>query len=634
MKIYLLAQDETSRFAAEELCRILRAVGVQPVMQECAAQYQPETDALWLGTLAHFPQIAVMQKNPDEIDDEIYISTQGERGVIAGLAPRSLLIAVYRYATELGCRFLSVGREGEYLPKIDVAASAVSVHEVPSYRHRGVCIEGAVSRENVCEMIDFLPKLGMNSYFIQFREAYTFFARWYRHEENPHLQSDEPYPVEEARACCAAAAKEMKKRGIVHHAVGHGWTCEPFGVPGLAWKKWTEKIPDETLKNFAMINGVRALCDGVPLNTNDCYSNPDVRAKIVENICEYAEDHPAVDVLHVWLADGGNNLCECENCRTKRPSDWYVILLNELDAELTRRGNNTKIVFLIYVDLLWAPKQERLRNPARFIMMFAPITRSYRKSFTVDSAVPELPEFSLNHNAFPRNVSENVAHLRAWQKIFTGDSFDYDYHFMWAHWNDPGMIRLSATLHDDICRLEDIGLSGYISCQLGRCMFPNALNMVTMGRTLWDKSTPFHDIAHDYYQHAYGAHGAALYTAMSQLADLYYELNLEGVKWEKDLPRAEKCREILAFLENFTVPDEDGLAFTYMRDLKALWTEHIGILILVFSGERYDVIEPPLLALRDKVWAHEPEVQPVFDCWGFQIQRVKFILEGIPRDDA
>ena len=54
----------------------------------------------------------------------------------------------------------------------------------------------------------------------------------------------------------------------------------------------------------------------------------------------------------------------------------------QLDAKLTEQGTETKIVFLLYVDLLWEPVEEKLANPSRFIMMFAPITRDYGKNYS------------------------------------------------------------------------------------------------------------------------------------------------------------------------------------------------------------------------------------------------------------
>lgn len=616
MKILVLSKDRTAQFAAQELCRILLAVANADTKPEFRTEYCAQEEGLWLGTLSCFPQITPKLQNPDAIDDEIYIETQGTHGIIAGLHPRSLLIAVYRFVTEIGCRFLGIGPEGEYFPSVCVAETKVSLHEVPSYRHRGVCIEGAVSADNVIEMVDLLPKLGMNSYFIQFREAYTFFERWYRHRRNPLLESKEEYPVKHAQDCVAHIAEEMDKRGIVYHAVGHGWTCEPFGIPGLAWEEWTQDIPEETLENFAMIDGKRQLFHGVPLNTSACYGNPEVRAAMVKNIYEYIEDHPTLDVIHVWLADAENNQCECEQCQKHLPADWYIQLLNELDALLTKHQKDTKIVFLLYEDLLWPPKVNTFSNPSRFILMFAPITRSYRESFAVRGALPEIPEYQRNKNTLPTDVAKNVAFLAAWQKLFSGDGFDYDYHFMWAHLDDPGLLKICEILHDDICRLSDIGLNGYISCQVGRVMFPNALNMVTMGRTLWNKNISYDTVVKDYFSHAYGEYSDLVYSYCSHLSKLYFDLNLESHVFETDASRAALCRDAIAYLKSVSLPENKGFFWEALRCHRKYWLALTEVLLLLFEGKT-DQLQTAHQAFLSCVWDLEPKVQPIFDGWNF-----------------
>ena len=79
-----------------------------------------------------------------------------------------------------------------------------------------------------------------------------------------------------------------------------------------------------------------------------------------------------------------------------RPSDWYITLLNDIDAKLTDAGISTRVVFLLYVDLLWEPQKVRLNNPDRFTLMFAPITRTYSASIASANWFDEekLPPFT------------------------------------------------------------------------------------------------------------------------------------------------------------------------------------------------------------------------------------------------
>ncbi len=47
-------------------------------------------------------------------------------------------------------------------------------------------------------------------------------------------------------------------------------------------------------------------------------------------------------------------------------TDWYIMPLNEIDAALTELGLQTKLVFLIYFELLWPPKTVTLKKPRSF----------------------------------------------------------------------------------------------------------------------------------------------------------------------------------------------------------------------------------------------------------------------------
>ena len=74
------------------------------------------------------------------------------------------------------------------LTEADFFEREIHIEETASFKHRGVCIEGADSYDNLKNFIDWLPKIGMNSFFIQFENPYSFFKRWYEHEFNPYAE--------------------------------------------------------------------------------------------------------------------------------------------------------------------------------------------------------------------------------------------------------------------------------------------------------------------------------------------------------------------------------------------------------------------------------------------------------------
>jgi len=614
-------RQETVTFAGDELAACLQKATGRKVAVEMATE-APDSSALTVGLIDDIQSVSLPAVAEPRMDDAIHIEVSGECGVIAGNNPRSVLLAVYRYLTELGFRWVRPGADGEYVPDLDVLRD-VHVSETASYRHRGVCIEGAVSYENVRDMVDWIPKLGFNGYFVQFREAHTFFDRWYSHMDNPELGTS-TLSTDKARKFTAGIEGEIAKRGLLYHKVGHGWTCEPFGISGLGWQKETGEPDPEVARYLAEVNGERKLWDGVALNTNLCYSNPEVRRRVNEAIADYAAEHPGIDLLHFWLADGSNNNCECPQCQEARPSDFYVRMLNELDELLTERGLPTKIVFLIYVDLLWPPEKETIRNPDRFVLMFAPIARTYSAAFRAGAELPELPPFVRNKLDFPSDVTANVSFLKAWQAQFGGDSFDFDYHLMWDHVNDPGHVAISKTIGEDMRALKDIGLNGFVSCQIQRVFLPTALPMTVMGRTLWNSSLAFDDIARDYFDYAYGEDGQACFDYLAELSNLFEPPYLRGES-EGTEALAEKLGRIQGVSDAFQPVIERNLglenpchatSWEYLRH----HAEIAAGLARAF-GARAGANSEQARALWEDVkalaWKKEPELQRVLDVWNY-----------------
>lgn len=518
-----IGTDPVVGFAVQELARYLKMI--DPQLNVDILQTKTVDAAfpriIWVGT---DPQLAgfVPEVADPGLDDAIAIRVADFNGYITGSNARSVLIAAYRFLRELGCDWVRPGVEGERVPQLHLEKTDVQIREAASYRHRGVCIEGATAYENILDMLDYLPKVGMNAYFFEHFEPLIFFRRWYNHKSNPYLDA-ESVSEAEIMAMLSSLEGEMARRGIVYHKTGHGWTCQPFGLDGSSWgTTGGMEIPPEIRKYLAQLDGVRQLYHDVPLNTNLCFSQPEVRKRMTDAIVTYCQEHPYVDILHYWLSDGTNNHCECDECVKMLPSDWYILLLNELDEAMTAAGLDTKVVFLLYVDLLWAPEKLKLNNPDRFILMFAPITRNYGQNY-VDHLVYDgkLPEYKRNHLDFANSLALNLAQLRKWQEQFKGDSFIYDYHLMYAHFNDPGYEACARNTFEDMKGLRDIGINGNISCQLQRCCFPSALPMLALAAALWNRDADYEELSHNYYLSAFGPDGLAVQQYLKQISDLF-----------------------------------------------------------------------------------------------------------------
>lgn len=470
------------------------------------------------------PSIAEQGMNV-ELDDLYMIDVRGGKGRICGVNERSVLQGVYRFLRECGCVFVRPGARGDVVPRRSSAECSVTLRCRPYYRFRTITIEGANSLTDALDLIDWAAKNGFNSYFTQFRNSNTFFERYYGHERNEFAQG---FALKncEAAAFVRQIAYALKRRGMLYHAVGHGWTCESLGYEARGWHKVQDKdIPADVRPYLAQIGGRRAFYQDTPLYSQLCYSSSFVQERLVDCVVDYAEEHPEVDYLHFWLGDNCNNFCECEKCAEKTPADWYVVLLNKLDEKLAEHGLKTRIVFLIYFELLWPPIRERLRNPDRFVMMFAPISRTYSTSYTGERYIPgqkvELPPFRLNDLHFPADLKENLSFLYANYARFSGDAFDFDYHLMWEPFKDLGGLRLAKVIWEDVRALHDLGLRGLASCQVQKVFAPHGFGLYAMGHTLEDPSVSFEMLQKEYFSAAFGEHTDAVFKALAVFDDCH-----------------------------------------------------------------------------------------------------------------
>ncbi len=432
------------------------------------------------------------------------ISVVEGKGTLVANCPRALLLGVYDFLQKCGCRFLRPGKAGEVIPQKSISEITLSYTFEPINRHRGITIEGAVSIENVLDLIDWSVKVGFNSYFTQFNTSYEFFSRWYEHVFNPVLPK-EKIDSEMAKSYIKRIVDELEKREMIYHAVGHGWTPACLNIDCNGWFTSEDCLTDEQREFVAEIDGKRSFFKGKPLNTHLCYSNPKVRKALAETVVAYAKSHPEINVLHFWLADDFNNACECAECAKKRMSDWYVMVLNEIDRLLTKEGLKVKIAFLVYLELYWPPLEERIFNKDRFLLMFAPIFRSYTHSYAEEAEGMDCPimEYKINKVEYPHTATEYLAFLAKWREIFDGEGFDFDYHLMWDIARDFGGETLSEVLYKDIRFLPTVGLNGLISCQIQRAFYPNGLAFYGMGRALTEDIS-YEELREEYYVAAFG----------------------------------------------------------------------------------------------------------------------------------
>ncbi len=499
--IQKLRADHVIDFAAEELKKYLRMM--MPECGDIPIFYNPKAQGGFrLGLLEDFG----MENEAEDpmLDDVVHIETSELGGILAGSNSRSVLFSVYRFLRLNGCRWLYPGIDGEYIPMQSITAQ--KYHKKADHRFRGHCNEGAESQQCMLETIDFYAKQEINVYMIEFNNPYTYYNSYYNHIQNETNRTPEPIPEHQAMQWKRMCEAEIAKRGLMFHDMGHGWTAEPFGISSVAgWSSEKENLLTEKQKSYlASLGGSRELFRGIPLNTNLCMSNPEVRSIMANAVVDYAEKHQNVTYLHIWLADGSKNHCECKECQKMRPSDWYLMIMNEIDELLAAKNLETRIVFIAYVDTMFAPEKITIQNPERFSLLYAPITRTYSESIRPTMKIPETPEYHRNAWKMPKSAEENLAFLRDWQRNWKGNCFSYEYHF-WRHqYMDPGGLYIARRIYDDIKALRFAGLDGFVEDGSQRSFWPNGFAIYLYAEALIDREKNFEEILEDYFSHAYG----------------------------------------------------------------------------------------------------------------------------------
>ncbi len=609
--IRIRSQHTAIDLAAAELVRYLNQMAGCSDAAAIVSDDSTASPAIEVG-LASEMGIAIEGLADPSRDDAIHIDVRNSQGVIAGSNPRSVLFAAYRFLEASGCRWIRPGKDGDYVPFRSVKDLSVQVSDKAFYRIRGNNNCGAQSLDHLLDKIAWAPKVGLNTFFHEFFLPRGLFNNYYN-RQYPSLRATEPRSDEEVRAYHELSVREIKRRGMFYHAAGHGWTSLVLGLPESESDHWARPaMPQGKEWMVALYNGQRDLSRG-PTFTDLCYGNPEVRRLLVQCVADYAQQHPEVDYLHVWTDDAMNRTCECPLCCDTRISDFYVEILNGIDAEFSCRDIPTRIVFLIYQDLLWPPEKQRIKNPDRFTQMFAPISRKYDKPYDLTASADGLPPYQLNQNKQPSDEHASMTVLRSWQKVFSGETFVFDYHMVWHHYYDPGYVGFTDVLAEDIRRLPQMGVQGFVSCQNIRVAFPHSYPVHLHARLLWNPKADTDALFADYFVGAFGDGAEQAGQYVTKLSSLFEPLYLDRTalfrKEEDKTAALAKLAEVSGVVTNFRPVIEQHLSVgspTHCLSWKYL-SLHTGLAVKIAE------------ALQAKVGGSQKEANAI---WTQAIQQV------------
>ncbi len=576
-------------------------------------------------------------KDP-KLDDAIAISIKNKKGYIAGINERSILIGVYRLLEAWGIVWLRPGKDGTYYPQICTQPD-VEIFEIAQKRHRTVCIEGAVSLENVLDMVDWIPKVGFNGYYIQFEDAYAFFDRWYSHSKSTEKEPMH-FDHDMAKVFVERIERAIKDRGLILMRMGHGWTCNPFGVVTSGWYTFKpDEIPQEYKDICALVNNKREVWLNRPLSTQLCYSNPYVQKTMVDAVVDYAKEHPQTDVIHFWLGDYFNNTCECPECTKYRFSDYQSAMINQITTRFIEENINAQVVFSTGYNKAHPPIHDNIIHQNKTILQFAPITRTYAKSFPDKYEIKEIPEYKINQYTLPHSVEELLAYLYNWKKQYSGDVLTFDYHLMWDQLIEASGEGIAQVIYDDIRNYDKLGINSFISCQLQRNTFPTPLAMIVLGKTLWNSNVDYDSIKQSVYSASFGEENLEkMCDYFSTIARGFYLGNIRSHdEWPRDKFKSSLTEAMTEMLKMISISKEKFNTETdACRKYSWLLVYHHAKIysLLAKSIIKYlngDKIASETLrqASVHTAWECEDEIQSAFDCYFYEVvTRLRINLDG------
>jgi len=626
--INVVRKNRTLEFAAEELSRYLQLSTGRKIPTFNINCVNESTHGFILGLCHDLGVDCPAKANLEK--DCICIKRSQNHYLLGGSNPRSVLYATYRYLREIGFRWIRPGNMGEIIPKVENPFETnINITETASYHYRTICIEGACSYNHVRDIIDWGAKHGINGYFLQFDLGTPFWKRWYEDTNNPYRKGSR-LSKKEIETIVNKITDEIIKRGLRFERMGHSWTARAIGINIEGWKPTEHDIPIEKKEWIAKVKSKREFFGGVPINTNLCYSNPKVREAMTSSIVAYVSEHPDVDIIHFWLADDSNNHCECEKCQGTRPSDFYIEMLNEVDRKLSSMKIDKRIVFLIYFDLFWPPLKKRIKNKKRFILMFAPITRSYKHSFSnyISCDSHHIPRYRRNRLKYPSDIGANLQYLRAWQEIFDGDGFLFDYHLLWPLYYDINQFSLARIIHEDIQSLCKLKLDGFSSCQNQRVSFPHNLLLNVMAETLWNKEESFEEIVNSTFSDSYGKNWKKVAEHFDKMSHLWEPLFEPVFNHKIDLKKIEKgkrnLKEMERIINNFKQVVAENLkisngAVLWSWKYLEKYNELMTLLLPAFESylDRSLDCKKKFDEVFDFLWRSEEELHPALDVWMF-----------------
>ena len=456
----------TARLAAEEL-------------QADLAQMSGTTLRRVAATSSRAPRFELRYQDSDG-DGFTRTVTNGGAGrvTLKGDSPRGLLFAVYDTLAELGCRWLYPGPAGVRIPQSKTLRLPVgTVRREPSFPGRCLVVGHDLYLDDLEDWVVWAARNQLDTIFL--------------HPFPPSNLGGKPEPFWAAKL--QEALPIIHERSLLVEYGGHGLSeLLPRGVfhamPDAFRFDGTQRTPDH----------------------NFCPSHPETRRIIREHAAAFFQDHPGVDVFHLWPDDiTGGGWCQCPACADLSPTDQALQATNEIAEVLAEANPAARVAFLAYHDTVAPPT--RVQPYPNVCLLYAPRERCYAHSLPDDAC-------ALNRDTYALHCREQIA-------VFDEDGAPE--HRVFEYYADAVLFKsmlppLPTVLAADMRFYRDAGVHTVQTLMTAdRPWVTMPLNLWLFARLAWDADADPDDLVADWCAAAFGDEAvdeAAAYVRASEAA--------------------------------------------------------------------------------------------------------------------
>lgn len=449
--------------------------------------------------------ILLISEESSKFKDSFSLNSENGRLYIKGSNSRSVLYGIFDYLRAFGFDFIYPGREGEIIPEEpEFTIDNFHVSESADRSFRGIA--AAPDVENLQEGYDLIRFMVQNKYNIFFMEGFDV-----ERPGDEYSVIDGVHPLQhveyllkekswEERKEIALKKQTMveyaRKYGLLIERGGHGWN---YGVPEH-YAANHNMTPEEGRALFQAKGKVneQAL---VAVSTwfQICLCREEVRDIYVEHIISYLkEHHHEMDIAAIWLGDGYDNKCQCEECLKVPFSNWYMEIFRKVALWAQKELPELKLECIMYFETLEEPTSNFLEGLNNVILNLAVWRHCY--FHTLDDEKCRLPGWipDYRNNASHDDANDmriinhdHYAAYAAWRKIVGEDIPCLLFNYI-THIQNPDRHYMSYD-PEYLCRyfndFDRLNFDGMVDCQCHSSWDkPANLQLCCAGRVLWNKN--------------------------------------------------------------------------------------------------------------------------------------------------